>query len=298
MKNKKLIISLACCILALAFILGLTGVVNLSQGITVKNSDRLIGVLITHGDDNQFTEPAGYHYPATRKEKRSTIDVGGEEQPYAEVEYDFEGINGTPFMLLDIQPESGVNYSTTVADDTIANVQISQSTTDDTAIDNVLRGTMYLTPEAENQIFTLNPVYQTADGDVYAMAGTSAAVGGCSSSTSSKSQDLSWTEGLKTFTRSMRVEVRMEFIKKPVKVSMYQYNASHELIHTDEYAPDLVPDEIIPLPDAEYVVIETETEGSDPVWEIRGKDDGSFSTCLSEEDGICVMKGHEIIWPE
>ena len=298
MKNKKIIIFLACCILALAFILGVTGVVNLSQGITVKNSDRLIGVLITHGDDDQFTEPAGYHYPATRKEKRSTIEVDGEEQPYAEVEYDFEGINGTPFMLLDIQPESGVNTSTTVADDTIANVQISHSTTDDTAIDNALRGTIYLTPEAENLMFTLNPVYQTADGDVYAMAGTPVSTSNCSATTGSRSQDLSWTEGLKTFTRSMRVEVRMEYIKKPVKISLYQYNASHELIHTDEYAPDLVPDEIIPLPDAEYVVIETETDGGEPVWEIRGKDDGSFSTCLSEKDGICVMKGHEIVWPE
>ena len=86
MKNKKLIIVLACCILAAAFILGVTGVVNLSQGITVKNSDRLIGFLITRTsldqDDNQLTQADDYHYPATRVEKPGTIEADGEEEPY------------------------------------------------------------------------------------------------------------------------------------------------------------------------------------------------------------------------
>ena len=105
MKTKKYIIILACCILAAAFILGITGVINLSTGIQVKNSDRLIGFLITPGsldqDDSQLTQAADYHYPATRVEKQGTIEVDGEEEPYLDVNYVFEGIDGIPFMIAD-----------------------------------------------------------------------------------------------------------------------------------------------------------------------------------------------------
>ena len=305
MKNKKLIIVLACCILAAAFILGVTGVVNLSQGITVKNSDRLIGFLITRTsldqDDNQLTQADDYHYPATRVEKPGTIEADGEEEPYLDVDYVFEGIDGFPFMLASTETGDGVNSSTTISDGTVSDIQVSYSQTNDNATEEGISGTLYLARGKDDYLFWFNPVYQTADGDVYAVratAGMSPSLGICSSVSTHKTQDLSWTEGLKTFTRSMRVEVKMLLADKPVKVSIYQYNAAHELIRSDEYDPSSVPETFSPLPVAEYIVIETETDGCDPVREIFGKNDESFTVKLAREDGICVAEGHEIIWPK
>ena len=240
MKTKKYIIILACCILAAAFILGITGVVNLSTGIQVKNSDRLIGFLITRDSLDQADD---YHYPATRVEKQGTIEVDGEEEPYLDVNYVFEGIDGIPFMLADTTGEDGVNSSTTISDGGVSDVQVYHSQTDDNITEESLTG-------------------------------------------------------IKTFTRSMRVEVKMLLTDKPVKVSIYQYNADHELIHSDEYDPISVPETFSPRPVAEYIVIETETKGGDPVREICGKKDESFTVKLAREDGICVAEGHEIIWPK
>ena len=123
MKTKKYIIILACCILAAAFILGITGVVNLSTGIQVKNSDRLIGFLITRDSLDQADD---YHYPATRVEKQGTIEVDGEEEPYLDVNYVFEGIDGIPFMLADTTGEDGVNSSTTISDGAVSDVRYAQ----------------------------------------------------------------------------------------------------------------------------------------------------------------------------
>ena len=305
MKTKKYIIILACCILAAAFILGITGVVNLSTGIQVKNSDRLVGFLITQSsldqDDSQLTQAADYHYPATRVEKQGTIEVDGEEEPYLDVNYVFEGIDGIPFMLADTTGEDGVNSSTTISDGGVSDVQVYHSQTDDNITEESLTGILYLARGKDDYLFFFNPVYQTADGDVYAVratSGMSPSLGICSSVSTHKTQDLSWTEGLKTFTRSMRVEVKMLLADKPVKVSIYQYNADHELIHSDEYDPISVPETFSPLPVAEYIVIETETDGCDPVREIFGKNDESFTVKLAREDGICVAEGHEIIWPK
>ncbi len=305
MKTKKYIIILACCILAAAFILGMTGVVNLSTGIQVKNSDRLIGFLITRTsldqDDNQLTQADDYHYPATRVETQGTIEVDGQEEPYTSVDYVFEGIEGFPFMLADTTNEDGVNSSTTISDGTVSDVQVSHSQTDDNVTEESLSGTLYLARGKDDYLFWFNPIYQTADGDVYAVSaasGMAPSLGLCSSVSTHKTQDLSWTEGLKTFTRSMRVEVKMLLTDKPVKVSIYQYNADHGLIHPDEYDPRSVPETISPRPLAEYIVIETETDGGDPIREIYGKKDESFTVKLAREDGICVAEGHEIIWPK
>ena len=298
MKTKKYIIILACCILAAAFILGITGVVNLSTGIQVKNSDRLIGFLITRDSLDQADD---CHYPATRVEKQGTIEVDGEEEPYLDVNYVFEGIDGIPFMLADTTGEDGVNSSTTISDGGVSDVQVYHSQTDDNITEESLTGTLYLARGKDDYLFFFNPIYQTADGDVYAVrtaSGMAPSLGLCSSVSTHKTQDLSWTEGIKTFTRSMRVEVKMLLADKPVKVSIYQYNADHELIHSDEYDPLSVPETFSPRPVAEYLVIETENEGGDPVREICGKKDESFTVKLAREDGICVAEGHEIIWPK
>ena len=303
MKTKKYIIILACGILAAAFILGITGVVNLSTGIQVKNSDRLIGFFITRSsldqDENQLTQAEDYHYPATRVEKKGTIEVDGEEEPYMNVDYVFEGIDGFPFMIASTENGDGMNTVTTISDGTVSDVQVLHSQTGDNTTEESLSGTLYLTRGQDDYLFWFNPVYQTADGDVYAVRTTpmSPSLGLSSSVSTHKTQDLSWTEGLKTFTRSMRVEVKMLLTDKPVKVSVYQYNAAHELIQSDEYDPLNVPETFTPHPLTEYIVIETETGHGDPVREIFGKKDESFTVHLARENGICVAEGHEIIWP-
>ena len=47
MKTKKYIIILACCVLAAALILGITGVINLSGTTTFPKEDELIGGILT-----------------------------------------------------------------------------------------------------------------------------------------------------------------------------------------------------------------------------------------------------------
>ena len=49
MNKKRLFIILAiCCVLAAAFILGVTGVIDLNKKAETKQADRLIGMLITN----------------------------------------------------------------------------------------------------------------------------------------------------------------------------------------------------------------------------------------------------------
>ena len=71
---------------------------------------------------------------------------------------------------------------------------------------------------------------------------------------------------------------------------------------SEEFAPGSVPEQIAPLGEADYLLLETEEKTPDGSMftrrEIFGRDIDYLNTLSCREDGICVSHYHEIIWNE
>ncbi len=69
---------------------------------------------------------------------------------------------------------------------------------------------------------------------------------------------------------------------------------------SEEYQPGTVPEQIIPLPEADYLLLETEEEDSEGGVFIRrevfGRDADYLNTLSCRDDGICLSHHHEILW--
>ena len=176
--NKKLII-LICCILAAAFILGATGVINLSsaQVQKVEAGDRLIGMIVT-------TEPV-WGQPVI---KSGNIDFGPNEGVPAEkeentssdrsipAEYDFvfPGVEGVRLFNVDMTTSSGKQVDTRVADEEFSRIGVEFSDKDNTENGQKItekeygiNGTLYYVLQDEEVTFFSAPIYQKADGGIY-----------------------------------------------------------------------------------------------------------------------------------
>ena len=307
MKNKKWIAA-ACVVLAAAFILGITGVISFPADASVKKPDRLIGVLVTLDQPDPFNGespvPDGYRFPASRVVKDHGPYEDDPDSRFVEVNYVFEGLKGMTLMNPELPLDGEASYGTTLADGGTSDVS-TDITEQDGGRSVRLEGTVsYVLPDRE-QVFWFSKVYQQPDGSVYAVQADAMGVGPEHTAGSSMGMTLSeeqhWTESGKTVSEDIQVAFHIRFVNAPVRISLLQFGASDELISREAYGPGTVPESLSMLPDAEYLVVDTESVSAEgkTVHEraIYSRDDDSLNTLSCREDGICEKTYHEILWP-
>ena len=200
------------------------------------------------------------------------------EKTYATAEYedgrlkrlDFEGIDGHYAVLNAYADQDGeLYYNTVISDGTdvslIYGVHDSNGKENKT-IELKFQGYV-LVDEAEGAgIAYLNPIYMTADGRIYTVAGNSGtlkkdAVGasmGWNINKTVKMEVGSWKEEVKLI-----VSVDCSLVKEPTKVTICQMDKNHEMMTREEYAPDMVPEKLFAEDGCEYVMILTECVSED-----------------------------------
>ena len=304
MKIHKWIIPV-CLILVLSFILGLTGIIDLSSGGAVIKGDRFIGVLITMQEpvkyDDDLPLSDNYCFPAMINENKIESTVTDPEASFTEVDYIFDGISGLKLINPDLAPDGDVHYDTSLADDGISDVSIDISATDDSRTIR-LEGTVFYVPQDREQMFWFNRVYQSADSSVYAVRGNPLSGGTDFMDTSvstTLSEEQHWTEDGKTHSESFSVSISLCSVGEPVTVTLLQYNVSNELIRTDIYSPEDVPETIVLLPGTEYIVVDTENrvfEDYNHSRKICDRKDETVNLLCVRENGILVNVSHLLIW--
>lgn len=247
--------------MAAAFALGSSGRVSM-----INPHDRLVGALIT-------TQPLPY----------------GEDRIYAEYidgEYVFDGIDG-------IQCFASIDDNTlcTHVDDTMTDASVNLHSVSDDEEEVTINAALYMSSDSSCTV-QRNPVYQTADGKVYAVAGDGAEYRGEGLRGSfTLSDSVKRYEGGKTMTYTTHLNIEVIIIAKPERIEVSQFDADGKLFSRESYAPGAMPDSIDS--DAAYIVVGTVSQ-SGTHYELFQGDDTAVTALYCREDGVCVEQSCDL----
>lgn len=325
MKIKRVIALLACVLLG-CFALGATGAVQLARqetGEETREKDRLIGVLVTqeHLDlfdaegyfqDHADTILSGGELDGAQSEAyqgrlyaalRETAYPGENGEAYTAQEYVFEGVDGYAYFCALYEDETSV-YHGSNGHEAISDGHTGIHSTD--AGDSLsLEGTIYVSTTGGADSFYYNPIYQSADGAVYAMTGQGMSFGGDfgagMSSSHSMKEESTVTSGQETDSVSTEIKITVCYIDPPEGVTLVQLDGDSRVLSRRDYAPGALPDTLITERDTACLLVEThgrELDGHEAVTrQLYQPGDESLYAFFCREDGVCVKQYCGLSWP-
>lgn len=250
--------------MAAAYAFGASG-----RASMVKQADNLVGMLVT-------TQP---------------LPVADDDRLYAELtdgEYVFNGVDGMPFFF--------TNKDNTISahkDKAFTNASSTLKGTNDDQQNVELRAKLYLSTSFD-EILYQNPVYQTASGEVYAVAGQGAQYNGEGMKGSfSLSESVRRYEDGKMMSYGTSVNIDVEVIAVPEKIIVSQFDAEGKLISRESFAPGRLPDSM--NSSAAYIIVGTVSQ-SGTRYEVFQPDDNSISALYCRADGVCVKQSCSVSW--
>jgi len=317
-------IVIAACVLLAALLVGLSGF-TLASPETSKyaEEDKLIGVLVTteHLDlfdmegylsknlgkmasggeiilDGDAAEFQGRLY-ATLTDRTLTDETG---QTVTTKEYVFEDA-GYCYFCPTISNEDGI-YIAASSDGAISDGHTAISVTEE-GESITLDGTIYVVPAAGRGTYYMNPVYQSADGRVYAMSGSGVSfVEGDSAEGTACSRTITAestvTENGESKTYSVSVKISLSVMYAPQHIYLLQYRSDGELLSRERYLPGALPEAISPAQDCSYIVLEAHKispKGEAVVTRsLYQENDASLESFYCREDGLCVKQFTALNW--
>ncbi|MEG1525795.1 MAG: hypothetical protein RRZ24_11335 [Clostridia bacterium] len=321
MKTNKLIsvlLALSICLMFMGCQLALE-----NAGGEIEN-DRLIGVLVTKEHLDLF-DIEGYLNDHLNEFSGGDIIIDGNREPYegrlyatlqeriltnesgetaTAREYVFPDIDGISYFAAKIPAtEKEDSYTATSSDEAISEGHVSLFY-GDTEDKITLDGTIHLAPGEGASTSYLNPVYQAADGSVYAVSGSGMNIGGVEdegpvmSQTFDESTVITENGEKKTLTTSVKIAVSM--MLPPEKVVVLQMNASNQVLSRTEYKPGKLPHSLKPTADTAYILLETrkhDRAGTEIITrELYVQEDETLSVFYMRMDGICIKQQIALEW--
>ena len=280
---------------ALLTVMALVSAVSLAEEAMpadLSEGSRLIGLLITREDLSAYTDAAGV-VPASRIQKDRD----------AEPEFIFGEVSGLRLICF-VAPEENGEGSAVISnvDDGISAVDFALSEDGGTV---KMEATISFVPVQDEELFFYNPVLLAASGQVFAVPGdflaVSAAMNPPGSSVGQTIRDeRKHTENGREITDTTAVSVRIQAVREPLEIRLLQFSEAHELLKREAFLPGAVPEEIIPLAEADYLLLETVEKdpdgGSFTRREAIGRDVDFLNTLSCRDDGICFCHYHEVVW--
>lgn len=250
--------------MAIAYAVGASG-----RASMVKQADNLVGMLVT-------TQP---------------LPVADDDRLYAELtdgEYVFRGVGGMPFFF--------TNKDNTISahkDKAFTNASSTLKGTNDDQQNVELKAKFYLSTSFDEMLYQ-NPVYQTASGEVYAVAGQGAQYNGEGMRGSfSLSESVRRYEDGKMMSYGTSVNIDVEVIAVPEKIIVSKFDAEGKLISRESFMPGEMPDSM--NSSAAYIIVGTVSQ-SGTRYEVFQPDDNSISALYCRADGVCVKQSCAVSW--
>ncbi len=191
-----------------------------------------------------------------------TVDKNESEEPL-DWDIHFGDIEGICFFNATWQEEGQQPFTMITCGDDICDLNQRMDVTDEGTVTG-LSGTLNaVIGEGDGVIFYVNPVYQTTNGDIYAVAGTGNHISGTEgiSFTSKYEEKRTITENGEKKTEECKVELTLKSVPSFPKEIRFQYmNDALEILHTDVYVAGDVPEELTIAEGTACIVVETEWE--------------------------------------
>ncbi|NLX65024.1 MAG: hypothetical protein GX022_09680 [Clostridiaceae bacterium] len=290
-----------------------------------NNRDRLVGVLITDeyldlfdmegylkDNFNKYssggiinTDNADSKYQerlyATLKTRTLKDDTG---KTFETREFVFDNVEGIPYFSVKIPPtENEVGFTASASDEAISDGHVSIHEGDNEEKTS-LEGTIYVAIGQGTIARYINPVYQSADGSVYAISGKGISLAGEQGEGASFTQTLeettTVTENGNSKTISFNIKISLKIMIPPEKIVIIQMDKNSNIILKDEYSPGKLPNTITPGAEVDYIIVESlkrDSEGnltsSRSIYDRRNQ---NFETFYCRDDGICVKQWTNLDW--
>lgn len=318
---KHRLVAMSFCIL---LFFALTGCQLAQSGADgAVDEDRLVGIFLSteHLDLFDFE---GYMNDNLKGFQGGEITIDGESQKYqgrlyatlttktltseetgetSEIEDYVFPVPGIPFFSAHIPAtENRDSYLTSISDPAISDGHVDYKVTDE-GNSVTLTGAVYVSPSNIARTHYFNPVYQSADGSVYALSGSGFMVNTeAYSEGSAYSQTLdattTITENGKRKTDSTSITLSISVMFTPEKIIVLQMDEESTVLSRTEYAPDKMPESISAEQKTTYLIIEThkrdDTGHIQISRAISGSDAENIVTFFVREDGICVKHWTQI----
>ena len=160
----------------------------------------------------------------------------------------------------------------------------------------VLEGTIYVA--GEHVMFFMNPVYQTADGEIYLTAGTGLSGDMPDGASMSQSMKEEWTETAdkETVEKSSEITVTIAGKKPSEYFSIAWLDSENQLLEQKEYSASDAEPSVIPYVDGAAYMICTSWSGADPDRAVlrqivnAGEPEEHFQIYIDGGDGIVYCR--------
>ena len=270
----------------------------------------MIGVLITREFLDVLSAQGTEGFPSDTDRGIRSVHDGklyaeidkskGEDPAFWEISFgDLYGIQMlTPLWTM----ENGESYWGNVCTEGISDQDIRYNVSDD-GEERSISGTIYIVSGNGNKptAFYANPVYQTADGNLYVSQGRGVSASGDSPEglefSSALSEETTVTENGKTKTETSSLNVRYTFMDRPVRIKVCQMDSRHRVLKEEDYRPEDMPKELAAEAEAEYILVETEKEGpsgektvSREAFSLLAEGNLYLTSYRAREDGVVVKQ--------
>lgn len=293
------------------------------ESVGAKNKDQLIGVFITTeyldlfdmegyledhivlSGDTLVVEDKSENYNgrlyATLVEKELTNEETGEKNSIQE--YEFQDVDGISFFAAEMTDMvTGDTYVSSSTGDGIIDGKLSVHSGDEEE-KTVIDGKIYTIPGKNNNAFYVNPVYQSADGKVYAISGQGIMLSGSQAEGCAFSQKIedstTTTINGKSKTRTCVVNTSIETMLPPTKIVLLQMDKNSSILLREAYDPGKLPKSITPEKGTNYLILESykiDSEGNEKVVRsIFMAEDQSFESFYAK-DNIIDCQSTMINW--
>lgn len=216
--------------------------------------DQMIGVFITTEYLSLDWDAKGRIY--------ATVDKNDSEEP-SDWDIYFEGIDGINFFDGVWKSKNGNSFNMLTCGEEVCDIKTRYMTTDE-GKGVELSGTVYKLP-ANDFIYYSNPVYQTLEGEIYAVGGDGCHMGGGMGGklTTTLTDEVKLTENGVTETNKISVQITYEGEYEPVEITVCQMDNNNRVIKEEKYAPGSLPISIKAESETEYFVVETKRNNSE-----------------------------------
>lgn len=243
----------------------------------IGKDDCLVGLLITEGQRG-IDEPV-----------YANVDKKNSDDP-ADWEITFPGVEGISFFVPEFRYGDGEydSFIMVVGSDEISDVKNSLNVSD-TDESREITGTVYVAREAGKEyIYYMNPVYQTAGGEIYVTQGNglmgSEKEGLGALGAWNVQEEKEVTVNGESKVQGISVDVTFEMMFTPAKIRIHQMDMEHNILDTTEYEPGTLPEEVKCEEQTIYVVVETDRVN------LEGEIITEREMCTADAEGKMVVE--------
>lgn len=289
--KKSVLVTMILTILAVAFVLGITGSINLSNKKSDENEPapegRLVGIFVVWESNSpaKAVSNGDQYLYATRK---TEMDENG----YDEVQYVFEQLHGVPFFQF--QSSNGGNTFTSLMAQKICYIHSNYVDKDSTSHN----GSLYLCSDRKYGVIDIYNVYQTEDERVYIDTSEIA-----NSVFDSQEYSVSVSSSYSTPERtseSFSLTLQIKHIMRPENTTkVIEMNANNEIIRETEITLSERMEDFVLNRDTEYVITEQQTfSGNENETErkLYTRKDQMGEAFIADDDGICSLCFIQFVW--